>query len=478
MKPGSGFVKTVAIVSIFVVLALSLARIGHLVEERQWRFREAEQSVEQALAGRQSLMGPALVSHCVEVWEQSSGDGKDRTTVAGKREFTLASTPSRLDVQGVSVMEPRYRGLFKVNTYASRLTLKARWESLASLQPKREHAGSQVDCAAPVLMVAVADARGIRQASLRARGVDLPVLAGTRHVAHPRGFHAVLPAPRSVDPDPLEAEVVIELAGTAAFGLAPIAGDTLVALKGDWPHPSFGGRFLPMTREVRDDGFDATWRISSLATTAAEEFSRGVGLCAPAAADVVLPDDALPRAAPAEAQPRGCIETLDVAFIDPVNPYSLSDRAIKYGLLFVGLTFLAVGGVEVLRGLRIHPIQYLLVGCAVSIFFLLLLSLSEHLRFEVAYAIAASACVALLAFYARHLLGGWRAGRWFGAGIATLYGALYVLLQLEQTALVVGSGLLFATLAGAMVLTRRLDWYRLFGNAVPTALETKDPTAR
>jgi len=150
-----------------------------------------------------------------------------------------------------------------------------------------------------------------------------------------------------------------------------------------------------------------------------------------------------------------------------VNPYSLSDRAIKYGLLFIGLTFLAVGMIEVMRQLRVHPIQYLLVGCALSIFFLLLLSLSEHLRFDVSYAIAAGACVALLSFYAHHLLRGWGAGLGFGAGTAALYGALYALLQMEQTALVIGSVLLFVVLAGVMVLTRRVDWYRLLGS--PTA---------
>jgi len=235
-----------------------------------------------------------------------------------------------------------------------------------------------------------------------------------------------------------------------------------MALQGDWPHPSFGGRFLPVTRVVRDDGFEATWDISSLATTAPEDFVRNAALCAPTGTDTA--PDATPADRPV-AQGGGCVETFNVAFIDPVNPYSLSDRAVKYGLLFIGLTFLAVAGVEVLRRLRVHPIQYLLVGCAVSIFFLLLLSLSEHLRFAVAYGVAASACVALLAFYARHLMHGWRPGLAFGAGVAALYAALYLLLQLEQTALLVGSGLLFAVLAVAMVLTRRVDWYRLLGES-------------
>ena len=148
--------------------------------------------------------------------------------------------------------------------------------------------------------------------------------------------------------------------------------------------------------------------------------------------------------------------------MDPVSPYVLSDRATKYGLLFIALTFVGVGALEVLRRLRVHPIQYLLVGSALAIFFLLLVSLSEHVPFAVAYLAAAAACTALLTFYGAFVLRGSRAGAAFGAAIGGLFGALYALLQLEQTALLLGSILLFAVLAAVMVATRRIDWYGLF----------------
>jgi inner membrane protein len=141
----------------------------------------------------------------------------------------------------------------------------------------------------------------------------------------------------------------------------------------------------------------------------------------------------------------------------------MSDRAIKYGLMFIALTFVTVGLTELLTGRRVHPVQYLLVGLALSLFFLLLLSLSEHLPFLVAYLIAAGAAAAVLTQYAAAMLGGWLRGLAFGGGIALLYGALYVLLSREQTALVIGAVLLFAVLAGVMTLTRKLDWYRLGG---------------
>lgn len=436
--------KVLAITVIVGLLMLALGRIGSLADERQQRFHEAVASVEQSQAGRQALLGPVLHSQCSEEWDSVTGEGRERSTTTHRREFQLTATPRQLAVQAAVTMEPRYRALFKVNTYVSRTQFKAQWPTLAALRPVAEHAGSRLVCQAPVLMVAVSDARGIRQATVQVGGDSLVVAAGTGHKSHPRGFHVRLPEALRQAEGPVSAEVTLDLVGTAELAVAPVADDTRMKLDANWPHPSFGGRFLPVAREIRDDGFTATWQMSSLATTAPLDFARGAGLCA------------------AHEGPEGkCSESFSISFIDPVNPYSMSDRAIKYGLLFIALTFVAVGMVEVMRRLRVHPIQYLLVGSALSIFFLLLLSLSEHLSFGHSYALASAACVSLLGFYGRHLLGGWRAGALFGAGIAGLYGALYLLLQMEQTSLVIGSLLLFAVLASVMVMTRRVDWYAL-----------------
>ncbi len=160
----------------------------------------------------------------------------------------------------------------------------------------------------------------------------------------------------------------------------------------------------------------------------------------------------------------------------------LSDRAVKYDLLFIVLTFIAVGLIEVLSGRRVHPVQYALVGLALSLFFLLLLSLSEHLPFEQAYAVAAAACALLLGVYAASMLGRNLAGLMFGGGIALLYGLLYALLQMEQNALVIGSVMLFAALATVMMLTRRIDWYALFArlrtNVEPASVKPAAPDLR
>jgi inner membrane protein len=177
-----------------------------------------------------------------------------------------------------------------------------------------------------------------------------------------------------------------------------------------------------------------------------------------------------------------CLDTFDVSFFDPVNPYSLTDRATKYALLFIVLTFAAVALTEVLGERRVHPIQYTLVGLALALFYLLLLSLSEHIPFASAYAVASAACVLLLAYYGAHMLGRARSGLFFGAGMAGLYGMLWVLLQAEQTALAIGSVLLFAVLAVVMVATRKMDWYALFERAArvakrPTSFQETRPAA-
>jgi len=446
--------KTLALATVFIALTIALQSVSGVVAEREGRLREAERSVAASLAEAQTVVGPVIERDCSESWETTQGEGKDRKTVTERRDFKLSATPATLDVKGDVAIEPRYRGIFKVNGYVLKARLVAGWNDGTALVPEARHDGSRLHCDAPVLFVALGDARGVRSAAMQIDGVTTPVLAGTRHAAHPRGFHADVAESFAGARRALRAEVGIELVGTGELAFAPVADSTRVTLSSDWPHPSFAGRFLPIDRQVGDAGFTARWQLNALATTAPQAAAAGSAAC--------RLDDNSGDAASAGDGRRACIETFGVAFIDPVSPYVLSDRATKYGLLFVALTFVGVGAVEVLRRLRVHPIQYLLVGSALAVFFLLLVSLSEHVPFAVAYLAAAAACTTLLTFYGSFVLRGGRAGAVFGAAIAALYGALYALLQLEQTALLLGSILIFAVLALLMVATRRTDWYRLF----------------
>lgn len=455
--------KAGAIALVMLLLSFVLLRIDGLVHERRWRQQQARIGVEQSLASAQTLLGPLLQRRCVEEWEVRHGEGRTATRSTERREMRLEAVPERLQLSGDLAAEPRRRGLFKVNGWLARLTLQARFADFAALQPRAEHAASKLHCDAPQLLFAVSDVRGLRTVALRIDGEAADLRPGTGHPRFVRGLHAVLPAARAdAQAAPLAVTMTLDLLGTARFALVPAATQTTLALRSPWPHPSFGGRFLPTTRAVGPDGFDASWSVSSLASSAAVDVLRNGEVCAAAAVEDAAREEGAAAAEAPAAQGHTCLDTLAVTLVDPVNPYVLADRATKYALLFIVLTFACVALTEVLAQRRVHAVQYLLVGLALALFFLLLLSLSEHVAFDLAYGAASAACVALLGYYAAHMLASRRAGAAFGAGIAVLYGVLWTLLQMEQNALVIGSLLLFGALAAAMVLTRRVDWHALF----------------
>ncbi len=447
--------KTVAIAAVFIAVTLALQAVSGIVAERESRLREAERSVAASLAASQTLVGPMLLRECTEQWETTQGEGKERKVVTEVSRWYLSESPKTLDVTAAATLEPRYRGIFKVNGYVLKARLAATWADGSGLAAQGRHPGALLSCDAPVLYVALGDSRGVRSAQVRIDGASAPVLPGTRHAAHRNGFHVDVAESWAGAQKPMSADITLELVGTGGLDIAPVGEATQVSLESDWPHPSFTGRFLPVERVVTADGFSATWKLNALATTAPAEASLGVAACGTEYVDELTPKS---------ARSGRCLETFGVDFIDPVSPYTLSDRATKYGLLFIALTFVGVGAVEVMRRVRVHPIQYLMVGAALSIFFLLLVSLSEHVAFGVAYSAASAACTLLITFYGMFVLGGARAGALFGVGIAALFGALYLLLQLEQTALLIGSVMLFGVLAAVMIATRRVDWYALFAS--------------
>lgn len=445
--------KFVAIAAIALLLFLALGVIHGIVNDRQNYRRAAVDSIAKSLAGEQTLVGPLIHTNSTEEWVTIE-DSKEKTL---RRKFNLVAMPTALQVQGGSQLEPRARGLHATQVFNLKAHISAEWPHLQSLQAAAQRTNSSIRCGQATVMLAVSDARGIRHASLKLGDQTLPLKSGTLFGPYPRGVHATLPT--QTDPaGPLKVALDLELMGTEKLALVPLGNDTQVNMQSNWPHPSFGGQFLPAERQVTDDGFQANWRVSALASSAQQDIVKLASQC--------------------EGCPKSdvtSVETLEVRFIDPSNTYALSERATKYGLLFIGLTFLAVGLFEFMKSLRVHPVQYLLVGAAITVFFLLLVSLSEHMPFGLAYAVAAAACVLLLMFYASHILHSiWR-GLPFGLGIAVLYGLLFVLLQMEQTALVIGAVALFGVLAFIMVLTRRIDWYARLASPPVASQKTASP---
>ena len=445
-------IKLLSIATVFGLLLLALIQISQVVHDRQSNREYAVRGVAGSLAGAQTLLGPLIHMQCTEdvvVIE-------DKKSRIEKRQVTLAYTPKLLKIDGVSQLEPRGRGLHSTQVFNLKAKITAQWPNLAEeLKVQAPRLGGRAVCDEPVLMLAVSDARGIRQARITLAGQALEPEPGTHFDAFPRGVHATVPK-NVASSSNVQADIDLELVGTQSIALVPLGSETEMKLTSNWPHPSFGGRFLPVEHHITDDGFEAQWRVSSLASTTQQDLIANKRGCSGSSSNYNEGDS---NGDSESSGAQNCMETLSVGFVDPSDTYALSDRATKYGLLFIGLTFLAVGLFEFMKSLRVHPIQYGLVGAAMTLFFLLLVSLSEHLPFTSAYALAATACVLLLTFYASHMLGGWGRSVPFGLGIALLYALLFVLLRIEQTALLVGAVALFGALAATMALTRRIDWY-------------------
>jgi inner membrane protein len=225
------------------------------------------------------------------------------------------------------------------------------------------------------------------------------------------------------------------IAGLGSFQITPVGDLSEIRIASNWPHPNFTRGWSPDEREVTSSGFKAVWRVNSVATGGNAAWRR---MALEANLDQV--------------------EGAGVSMFDPINVYSLSHRATEYSFLFILFTFAAFAATEVLAGVRFHPVQYGLIGCALAVFFLLLLALSEHIDFALAYAGAAMACSMLIAFYLRSALGTRLRTLGYFAGFAGMYATLYAMLQSEDNALLMGSLLVFALLAAIMIATRRIDW--------------------
>jgi inner membrane protein len=260
-----------------------------------------------------------------------------------------------------------------------------------------------------------------------------------------QGVHAKLAATDYKQVAMLEFNISMSLGGAESFDITPLADQNKFSLTSPWPHPQFLGQFLPRTREISETGFSASWEINALATQAQAQLMGGK----------------MGETTDQKPQRATVIDTVQVGLVDPVNIYLQAERAIKYGILFIGLTFVAFFFFETLKSLPVHPIQYGLVGLALVLFFLLLVALSEHFAFWKSYAAASIACISVIAVYLMAVLKSRARGLGFGAGLTVLYAALYGLLVSEQNALVLGAIMLFLIVATVMLATRHVNWHAL-----------------
>ena len=430
------FQKCALLALIGALLMIPLSMIESTINERTAHRAEAIRSIAASSAGEQSISGPVLTIPVVEEYddeqiEESNGERRKKT-IRRKRTHTLTVLPRQLDFNGGLNVEKRAYGLHETAVFEMQGVITGSFETPGPAALPTLGQNAQVYWGIPVLSVGVADARGISgEPKIEIDGKPLTIRRGAHASGLKAGFHALAQTAQGNKVETIPFRIELRLAGTGSFDFVPVGEITTAELRGNWPHPSFGGNYLPRSREISKDGFSARWSTTALASnassTAIDEHASG----------------------------------FQVRLIDPVDIYRQATRAVKYGVLFIVLSFSAFFMFEHLRSLPIHPIQYLLVGLAQAVFFLLLTSLSEHIAFSLAYLAGAGASITLIGIYLAAILHGWTRGLGFSGALAILYAALFGILRSEQNALLLGSLLLFIALAGLMLGTRRIDWYRL-----------------
>ncbi|MDR7099371.1 inner membrane protein [Lysobacter niabensis] len=449
--------KLIFVFGMTVAIMIPLMLIRGTISERQYYRTQAIANIARSSAGAQAFSGPVLVVPYVETVEVEEKNDKGEVIRKVKRDGASGHWtffPDRLDVQGRLIPNTRRLGLHEVRVYELQALAVAGFNVRI---PADENPELPRRIGRPWLSYGIADVRGLAgtpQLRVDGREVALVEGFGSREGG---GVHVRLAVPAAGAPLKVDTRLDIKLAGTESLALVPLARSNVFKLESAWPHPRFGGDFLPRQPSVSSKGFTAQWEVSSLASSAQAQFLAGKTLPSMETSR----SDARGEGDGAPAFDTSGIDAVGVALVDPVNVYSQADRASKYGLLFVVLTFVGFFMFELIKQLPIHPVQYGLVGLSLAIFFLLLVSLSEHIPFPWAYLAASAACIGLLGFYLSAVLRSVGRGLGFAAMLAMLYAALYGLLVSEDNALVLGSGLLFVILAAIMVITRKVDWYEL-----------------
>lgn len=416
-----------------LVLQVPIVMIALLAGERADRRSAAAADIASTWGGPQSITGPALVvpyeHRSTEVLKEG---GRPIDRVETRRLILL---PDRLTIGGPLNVESRQRGIFTVPVYTMRLQVEGTFSrsGLATLGIDP----SMVAWDRAELALGVSDARAI-QDQVTVTWNDRPI-AFVPGVTGLDPIHTGIHAPIALVPNGVDRFTFpLVVNGSTGAYFAPFAEETVVQLTSNSPNPNFQGHWLPANREVTSAGFNARWTVPYLGRDFPQAWT-----------SASAPSDAITRA------------RFGVELTDPVDPYRMADRSVKYAALFIMLTFASVWLVEVMADVRVHPIQYLFIGAALCLFYLLELSLSEHMRFGLAYGLSTIAIVAMVTAYCRVALG--KLGRMLvvGAGTSALYGYLYVVLTDEDTALLVGALGLFVALGLVMIITRRIDWYRL-----------------
>ena len=414
-----------------LLLLIPLGVIRGKISERQNYQATVKQHVAQRWSDAQTILAPVLV-------QPYTLDAEQKIRIL---------MPEALDFDAALETERRHKGIYSVPVYAAALEIHGRINT-QQLQAVRMELSQQAgfhSLGRPFVALALDDQRGISVVpEIIFNDKTLSILPGSGIPGWVAGIRAEVPEPgnESLPLSMAQSDrfaITLGLRGMESLLVVPAARISTISLASAWPHPEFIGASLPTSRRVGKSGFAAEWSVNEFNNMVAGRLGAcELGVCE-------------------KLRDAG----LGVRMFEAVNIYLLAERASKYGILFIGLSFAAFFAMEMTQRLRIHPIQYAFAGLALALFFLLLISLSEHINFASAYCIAAASCIALLGYYVRHVLRGRGGAGWFSVALAGIYGMIYLTLQAEDFAFLMGSLLTFAVLVALMVVTRNIDWYQL-----------------
>ncbi len=434
-----------------LLLAIPLITVWALVYDRQSQSATAQASIVEGWGGPQAIAGPVLVVPYQAQATETVEEGGKQVTKTATVWKEMALSPEVAQIEAGLDPSRRKRSIYEAVVYEARVTGTARFAMPADLSRLGIDEKALVWDRAE-LRFGLSDARGLFGPPPLVRVGGKPVALQPGHglgATGGSGFFAGFDA-SGLPTGPITAAFDYRFRGNASLTLAPRAGDTQWHVTSSWPSPSFGGGFLPVRRGVTEKGFDATYRVGNLA----------LGQALVDAADEKAP---IPgggdRAAVYVAGPRtDGIGTMSISLIQPIDLYDQVNRATKYGFLFIGFTFLAFLMFDVIGGVRVSTVEYLLVGAALVLFFVLLLAFAEVAGFTLAYLIAGTGIIGLITAYSAAVLKSWRRAAYIAGLLIALYAVLYILLSLEAYSLLIGSLMLFAALAAVMYVTRHLDW--------------------
>jgi inner membrane protein len=439
--------KVLGIGVLALLMTIPLMQVSGLVNERQQLRETAVAQIAQGWGGQQVLGGPVLTVPTLNQLEVV--DNRPPQTRAGSE--SMLADELKMDV--ALAVQTRSYGIYTAPVFVSTVKMRGQFRT-QDLAQFRRASNAQWQGSKAELRLPIGDLRGLQEVSeLRINGRPARFDSSADRLGP--WSNVVVP----IDLDALaeqliDVEITLKLAGTESLQLLPLARSTDVTMRAPWRDPSFVGAALPLEHQLDAKGFSAHWHMLDLNRSYGQHWTdAGNGL------DVALQ-----------------ASTFGVQLYQPVDVYQRNVRAGKYGLLFIAMTFVAFFLFEVLKRLRVHPVQYLLVGAALATFYVVLLALSEQIGFGPAYALAAIAVVLIVGGYAMAVLHARRAGLLLGGVLGLIYAMLYGLIAAEQYALLIGALVLLVMVALMMYLTRRIDWYAYVPTTVgPASTEPPVP---